>query len=39
MNQALNYLNNQKLNPEIVINKVKIEMLWNRLVVKNFQKI
>ena len=38
INQALNYLNNQKLNPEIVINKVKIEMLWNRLVVIKFSK-
>ena len=36
--KALNYLNNQKLNSEIVINKIKIEMLWNQLIVMKFSK-
>ena len=36
--QASNYLKNQKLNTETVRNKVKIEMLWNRLIVMKFSK-
>ena len=36
--KALEYLKNQKLDTETVINKIKIEMLWNQLIVIKFSK-
>jgi len=36
--KALDYLKNQKLDTETVINKIKIEMLWNQLIVMKFSK-
>ena len=36
--KALKYLNNQELNSETVISKIKIEMLWNQLIVMKFSK-
>ena len=36
--KALNYLNNKELNSETVISKIKIEMLWNQLIVMKFSK-
>ena len=36
--KALDYLKNQKLDTETIINKIKIEMLWNQLIVIKFSK-